>query len=71
MRDPMIDLLLIWICLRVRLAYTLCDDFGVAFSVTCVFAVCALHASRVLEELSAEGATHDVIELLEDELMAI
>lgn len=71
MRNPVVNLFLVWICFRVRLAYTLCDDLRVAFSVACIFAVRALHASRVLQELSAESATHNVVELLEHKLMAI
>lgn len=50
MRNPVIDLLFIRVCFRVGLADTLCDDFGVAFPVTCVFAVGALHPSRVFQE---------------------
>jgi hypothetical protein len=53
MRDAMVDLLLVWICFCVRLADTLCNDTGIAFCVTSVLAVFALHSSRILEEIPA------------------
>lgn len=70
-RDPMIYLFLVRICLGIGFAYTLCDDFRVAFSVTCVLAVCALHTRRVFEEFPTECATHDVIKLLEYEFVTV
>ena len=36
-----------------------------------IFAVFALHTSRVFEKVATESATHDVVELLYDEFVAI
>ena len=71
MRDTMVQLLLVWVCLRVGLAYALGNHFSVTLLVARIFAILTLHASRVLEELAAESATHDVVELLKHELVAI
>lgn len=70
-RDAVVDLLLVGIRLGIALADTLGDDAGVALGVAGILAVLALHASRVLEEVAAEGAPHDVVELMLDKLVAI
>lgn len=36
-----------------------------------IFAVFALHAGRVFEKVATESATHDVVELLYHEFVAI
>lgn len=71
MWDPVVDLLFVRVCLRIGLTDTLGDDFRIAFLVTCVFAVCALHPRRVLQKFPTEGATHYVVELLLYELVAV
>lgn len=71
MRDTMIDLLLVRVGFIVGLANTLGDDLGVTFPVTGVLAVGTLHTGSVLEEVSAQSAAHDVVELLRDELVAL
>jgi phosphatidylglycerophosphatase A len=71
MRDAMVDLGFIWIRLRVGLRDTLGHHLRVAFLVASVLAVGTLHASSVLQEFATEGAPHDVVELLGDELVAI
>ena len=70
-RNAMIELLLIGIGFCVRLADTFCDDFGVAFLMTRVLAILALHTGRIFEEFPAKSTTHDVVELLEHKLMAV
>ena len=70
-RNPVVDLLLVWIGLVVRLTDTLGDNLGVAFAVAGVFAVRTLHPRRVFEEVSAQRTAHDVVELLSDELVAL
>lgn len=67
----MIDLLLIWIDFRQCFADTFGDDFGIALGVAGVFAVCTLHACRVLEEFSAKSTPHDIVKLLLDEFVAL
>lgn len=68
---PMVKLLLIRVGLRVRGTDTFGDDLGITFLVTSVFAVLALHTSRVLQKISAKGASHDIVELLKNKFMAI
>lgn len=67
----MVNLLLVGIGLVVRLANTLGNDLGIAFLVASVLAVGTLHTGSVLEEVSAEGAAHDVIELLRNKFVAL
>lgn len=62
-RNSVIDLFLLGVSLSIRLADTLGDDAGVALRVACILAVLALHARRVLEEVTTERAAHDVVEL--------
>jgi phosphatidylglycerophosphatase A len=71
MRNTVVDLGLVRIRLVIRLRDALGDDFPVAAFVACKLAVGALHARCILEQLSAESAAHDVVELLLDELVAI
>lgn len=71
MRNAVIDFLLVRVCLVIRFADTLRDDFRVALPVASVFAVGALHASSVLQEIAAKGTTHDIVELLRDELVTL
>lgn len=67
----MVDFLFIWIGLVVGLADTLGDNLWIAFLVTSVFAICALHACGVFEEFPTECATHDVVELLGNKFVAL
>ena len=71
MRNPMIDLLLVGIRFSIRLADTLGHDLGIALLMASILAIFALHASGVLEKISAQSTTHDVVELLYDEFVAI
>ncbi len=59
------------ICFCVGFADALGDDLMIAFLMACVLAIRTLHASRVLEEISAQGASHDIVELLLNELVSI
>ena len=70
-RDAVVDLLLVGIGLVVCLADTLGDDLLVALAVAGILAVRTLHTRSVLEELSAQRAAHDVVELLGNELVAL
>ena len=67
----MVDFFLIRISLVVRFADTLGDDLGVTLLVAGVLAVSTLHTGSVLEEISAKGAAHNVIELLRDKLVTL
>ena len=71
MRNTMVQLLLVRISLCVRFAYAHGDYFPIALLVAGVFAILTLHASRVFEELPAESAAHDIIELLKHELVPV
>ena len=71
MWNTMVQLGLVWICLRVGLRDTLGNDLGVALLVTSVLAIRALHSSSILEKLAAEGAAHNVVKLLLDEFVTI
>lgn len=71
MGNAMVDLFLVRVCLCVRLADTLRHNLRVAFLMAGVLAVCTLHARSVFEEVTAEGAAHDVVECLHGELVAI
>ncbi len=51
MRNAMVDLLFVWIGFCVGLAYTLRDNAGIAFCVTSVLAILALHARRIFEKV--------------------
>lgn len=55
----------------IRLTNALGDDFRIASLVAHVFAICTLHARLVLEQKTAEGTAHDVVDLLRDEFVAI
>jgi phosphatidylglycerophosphatase A len=70
-RNAVVDLLLVRIRLSIALADTLGDNSRITLGVASVLAVLALHASRVLEELPTERTTHDVVELVLDELVAV
>lgn len=67
----MIEFLFGGICVSVGLADTLCDYLGIAFLMACILAVFALHTSGILEEVAAERASHNVVELLNHKLMAV
>lgn len=71
MGNTMVDFLLVWIGFVIRLADTLGDDFRVTFFVTRVLAICTLHACSILQEISTESATHNVIELLCNEFVSL
>lgn len=70
-RNAVIDLRLIGIRLSIGLRDTLRDNLRVALLVTREFTVGTLHTSRVLEEVAAKRASHDVVKLLLDKLVAI
>jgi len=71
MRNAVIDLLLVWISLCVRLADTLRNHACIALRVASIFAVFALHTSRVLQEIAAQCTTHNIVELLLDKFVAV
>ena len=66
----MIQLFLVRIRFRIGFADAFCDNFRVAFFMTCIFTVLTLHTSRILQEVSTEGTPHNVVELLQDKFMA-
>lgn len=67
----MIYFRLIRIRLSIGLRDALRDNLRVALLVAGELAVGTLHTSRILEKIAAKGASHDVIELLLDEFMAV
>ncbi len=67
----MVELLFIGIGFGIRFADTFGDNFSVALLVTRVFAVLALHTRRVFKKIPAQGAPHDVVELLKDKFVAV
>ena len=67
----MINFLLVLVCLVVGFADTFRDHLGIALCVASVFAVCTLHPSRVFQEVSTEGASHHIVELLLYEFVAL
>jgi hypothetical protein len=71
MRNPVVEFRLIRIGFGVRLCDALGDHFAIALFMARVLAVRALHSSRVLQEISAQSAPHNVIELLLDKLMPV
>ena len=56
---------------RIGFTDTFGDDFGVTFLVTGVFAVFTLISCCVFEEFATEGTSHDLIELLHYEFVAV
>lgn len=71
MRYLVIESFLVRICLCVRLANALGDDFGITLLMTEIIAIAALHTTGVLQKIATECAAHDVVKLLSDEFMAI
>lgn len=71
MRDAMVDLLFVRVRFVIRLADTFCHHFRIAFFMTSVFAICALHSSSVFQEVSTKSATHNIVKLLSDKLVAL
>jgi hypothetical protein len=71
MRNTVVDLGLVRIGLVIGLRNALGNDFPVATFVASKLAVGALHASRIFEQFSTQGAAHDVVELLLDKFVAI
>ena len=69
MWNAMIQLLFVGIRFCIRFADTLCDNLGVALFMTRIFTILTLHTSRILQKVSAQSTTHDIIELLQDELV--
>ena len=67
----MVDLFLVLVRLIVRFTNALRDNFRIAFCVTGILAVCTLHPGRVFEEISTKRTSHDIVELLLDELVAL
>jgi hypothetical protein len=57
--------------LGVCLANTFGNDFGVTFTVTRVLAVLALVAGEFEEEFAAEGTAHHLVEIFDDEFVAV
>jgi hypothetical protein len=56
---------------RISFANTFCDDFGITVFVARVFAILTLISRSIFEEFATKGTTHDLIELLHDEFMAV
>ena len=71
MGNAMVQFGLVRIGLGVGLRDALGHNLRIAFLVARVLAVRALHTGSVLEELSAESAAHDVVELLLHELVSV
>lgn len=63
-RDTVIELLLLRVRLCVGFRHALCDNLCVTLFMAGIFAIRTLHACRVLEKVTAERTTHDIVELL-------
>lgn len=70
-RDAMVDLLLVRVRLGIALADAFRDHTRIALGMASVLAVLTLHTGRIFEEVSAKGTTHDVVELVLHELVAV
>jgi len=70
-RNAVIELGLVWVGFGVGLSDALGNNLGVALLVTRVVAVRALHTGGILKELATERTTHNVVELLLDELVSV
>ena len=70
-RDTVIQFGFIGVRFCIRLRDTLCYHFRVTFLMASVLAVRTLHASSILEELAAESAAHNVVELLLHKLVPV
>lgn len=71
MRDTMVYLLLVRVCLVVCLADALGNNLGITLAVASVLAIGALHASGIFEKVTAQSTTHNVIKLLRDKLVSL
>ena len=71
MRYPMIELFLIGVGLSIGLADAFGNDFGEALRVASILAILALHSRRVLQKLATKSTSHDAVELLFDEPVAV
>jgi hypothetical protein len=69
--NAVVDFLLVRIGLVIGFADTLGDNLGVTLAVAGVLAIRTLHAGSILEELSTQCTTHNVVELLGDKLVAL
>ena len=67
----MVDFLLVRVRLVVCLADTFRDYLGIALLVAGIFAIGTLHASSILEKIPAKSASHNVVELLRNKLVAL
>jgi hypothetical protein len=71
MWDTMIDLSFVWIRLGCWLSNAFCDNFLVATLMTSEFTVGALHSGCVFKKLTTKSTTHNIVELLLDELVSV
>lgn len=71
MRDAVVDFLLVGIGLVVGFANTLGDNLGVTFAMASILAIGALHPRCIFQEVAAKCTTHNIIELLRNELVAL
>lgn len=71
MGNAVIEFLFVWIRLGIRFANTFGNHLWIALLMASVFAIFALHASRVFQEVAAKGAAHDVVELLKHEFVSV
>lgn len=67
----MIEFRFVGIGFCVGLRDTFRHHLGITLLVASIFAVRTLHAGRILEKLAAQGATHDVVELLLHKLVTV
>jgi hypothetical protein len=71
MRNAVVELGLVWVGFGIGLSDTLGDNLRITLLVTRVVAVGALHTGGILEEFTTESTTHNVVELLLDELVSV
>lgn len=71
MGNAVVELGLVWVGFGVGLSDALGNNLGVTLLVARVVAVRTLHTGGVLEKFTTERTTHDVVELLLDELVSV
>jgi hypothetical protein len=71
MRNAMVDFFFVRIGLVIGFADTFGDDLWITLAMARVFAIGALHTSRILQEIPTKRTAHDVVELLSNELVPL
>jgi hypothetical protein len=71
MRNTMVDFLLLGVGFRIRFRYAFSDDLLVTFLMASVLAIRTLVSGGILQEVTAQRASHNIVKLLLHKLMTI